>query len=59
MPEDPQDTPLTIELTMIRTALEQVHHDKILAAKLFGISHADLQRRMRPFGLAVDGLSEG
>jgi hypothetical protein len=33
MPEDPQDTPLTIELTMIRTALEHVHHDKILAAK--------------------------
>jgi hypothetical protein len=27
---------LSIELTMIRTALEQVHHDKILAAKLLG-----------------------
>ena len=40
---------------MMRQALEQAHGDKILAAKLLGISQADLQRGMRIFGLTEDG----
>jgi transcriptional regulator with PAS, ATPase and Fis domain len=59
MPEDPQGAPSSIQVTMIRTALELAHGDKILAAKLLGISQADLQRWMRTFGFAEDGLSEG
>jgi hypothetical protein len=34
MAEQPQDTPLSTERTMIRKALEQAHRDKALAARL-------------------------
>jgi transcriptional regulator with PAS, ATPase and Fis domain len=56
--EKPQDTPLSIERTMIRKALEQAHRDKTLAAKLLGISQTELQRRMLVYGLTTDGLPE-
>jgi transcriptional regulator with PAS, ATPase and Fis domain len=59
MAEEPRDTPLSIQAKMIRKALEQAHGDKILAAKLLGISQAGLQRGMQIFGLTEDGLSEG
>ena len=59
MPEDAEDALSSIRVTMICTALGQAQGDKILAAKLFGISQADLQRWMRTFGVAEDGLSEG
>jgi transcriptional regulator with PAS, ATPase and Fis domain len=58
MAEEPQDTPLSTEATMIREALEHAHRDKTLAAKLLGISQTELQRRMQVFGLTVDGLPE-
>ena len=51
MAEHPQDTPLSIERTMIRKALEQAHRDKALAARLLGISQTELQSRMQVYGL--------
>ena len=45
MAEEPQDAPLSIERTMIRNALEQAHRDKVLAARLLGISQTELQKR--------------
>ncbi len=58
MADKPQDTPLSMEPTMIRKALEQAHRDKALAAKLLGISQTELQRRMQVYGLTMDGLPE-
>jgi transcriptional regulator with PAS, ATPase and Fis domain len=58
MAEKPQDTPLSIEGTMIRRALEQAYRDKALAARLLGISQTELQSRMQVYGLTVDGLPE-
>ncbi len=58
MADRPQDTPLSMEPTMIRKALEQAHRDKALAAKLLGISQTELQRRMQVYGLTMDGLPE-
>jgi DNA-binding NtrC family response regulator len=58
MAEHPQDTPLSIERTMIRNALEQAHRDKALTARLLGISQTELESRMQVHGLTVDGLPE-
>jgi transcriptional regulator with GAF, ATPase, and Fis domain len=58
MAERPQDTPLNIEPTMIRKALEEARRDQALAARLLGISETELQRRMRRYGLTMDGLAE-
>ena len=58
MADKPQDTPLSMEPTMIRKALEQAHRDKALAPKLLGISQTELQRRMQVYGLTMDGLPE-
>jgi transcriptional regulator with PAS, ATPase and Fis domain len=49
MAEEPQDAPLSIE-TMIRNALEQAHRDKVLAARLLGISQTELQKRIEVCG---------
>jgi transcriptional regulator with PAS, ATPase and Fis domain len=58
MDEKPQDSPPSIELAMIRNALEQAHRDKARAARLLGISQSELQRRMRQYGLPFDGAPE-
>ncbi len=58
MAEGPQDTPLNIEPTMIRKALEEARRDQALAARLLGISEAELQRRMQRYGLTMDGLAD-
>ena len=51
MDEQPQDTPPSIERMMIRNALDQAQGNKALAARLLGISQADLQERMQQSGL--------
>jgi hypothetical protein len=48
MDEQPQDTAPSIERMMIRSALDQAQGNKALAARLLGISQAELQERMRP-----------
>lgn len=58
MNEKPQDSPLSIELAMIRNALEDAHRDKALAARLLGISQAKLQNLMTLYGLPLDGAPE-
>ena len=58
MPEQPDDTPLTIERTMIRNALEQADGDKALTARLLGISQAELQKRMQIWGFTTDESRE-
>ena len=58
MAERPQDTPLNIEATMIRKALDEARRDQALAARLLGISETELQRRMQRYGLTMDGLTE-
>jgi transcriptional regulator with PAS, ATPase and Fis domain len=58
MAEEPEDAPLSIERTMIRNALEQAHRDKVLAARLLGISQTELQRRIEACGMTTDGSPE-
>lgn len=54
MAENPQDTPLDVERTMILAALEQTHRDLALAARLLGLTQPELQRRMRVYGLTTE-----
>jgi transcriptional regulator with PAS, ATPase and Fis domain len=58
MAEEPQDAPLSIERTMIRNALEQAHRDKVLAARLLGISQTEHQKRIEACGMTTDGSPE-
>jgi DNA-binding protein Fis len=55
MDEKPQDGPPNMELVMIRNVLEQAHGDRARAARLLGISQAELRRLMHQYGLPFDG----
>jgi transcriptional regulator with PAS, ATPase and Fis domain len=58
MAPEPRNSPSNIEAAMIRNALEQARRDTGLAARLLGISEAELQRRMRAYGITLDGSTE-
>jgi DNA-binding NtrC family response regulator len=47
-----------LEQMLIRNALEQAHGDKVLAAKLLGISQTELLRPLKHYGLTTDELPE-
>ena len=51
MDEQPQDTPTSSERMLIRNTLDQAQGNKALAARLLGISRAELQERMQQSGL--------
>jgi DNA-binding NtrC family response regulator len=58
MHERPQDAPSSVELALIRNALEQAHGDKALAVRLLGISRTELRRRMEQQGLTTEDWPE-
>ena len=58
MADRPQDTPLSVEATQIRNALQLAQRDKSLAARLLGINEMELLRRIQLHGLTLEGLSE-
>ena len=57
MEETPHDSSFNVEAAMIRNALGQARRDRRLAARLLGITEAELENRIRASGLTMDESS--
>ena len=58
MAGNPQRSPSTIEVAMIRNALGLARRDRGLAARLLGITEGELESRMKLYGLPLDESPE-